>query len=173
MFTIRQASASDIAVLRAIDDDACALYSAHGVKVDLPADHPFARAELVSWLRAAELGRVFMAFDPGGLGVGFAALDLLDDEPYLDQLSVRVTAMRQGLGGRLLARAADWAREAHGSALWLTTYDHLAFNRPYYEKRGFVVVPEADCGAELRHHLDEQRRHLPLPGQRIAMRRSL
>ena len=173
MFTIRPASPSDIDTLRAIDDDACALYAAHGVTVELPHDHPFAREELARWLRSAELGSAFLAVDAAGAGLGFAALELVDGEPYLDQLSVRVAAMRQGIGGELLARAADWARSVGGSALWLTTYAHLSFNQPYYELRGFIVVPEFECSAGLRHHLHEQRNHLPAPDQRVAMRRPL
>lgn len=170
---VRLASPSDIDTLRAIDDDACALFAEHGLELDLPHDHPFAREELARWLRSSELGSVFLAVDPSGTGVGFAALELLDGEPYLDQLAVRVAAMRQGVGRDLLARAAEWGRAVGGSALWLTTYAHLAFNQPYYERHGFAVVPESACGAGIRHHLDEQRRNLPLPDQRVAMRRPL
>jgi N-acetylglutamate synthase-like GNAT family acetyltransferase len=97
----------------------------------------------------------------------------LDGEPYLDQLAVRIAAMRQGLGRDLLARSADWGRAVGGSALWLTTYAHLSFNQPYYERHGFAVIAESACGAGIRHHLDEQRRNLPLPDQRVAMRRPL
>ena len=170
MVTIVPASASDGHTLRAIDDDACALFAAHGVEVELPHDHPFAREELARWLHSAEHGSVFLAVDRAGAAVGFTALELVDGEPYLDQLSVRVAAMRQGIGGELLARAADWARSVGGSALWLTTYAHLSFNQPYYERHGFVVVRESECSAGLRNHLDEQRRILPAPGQRVAMR---
>jgi GNAT superfamily N-acetyltransferase len=170
MITIAPASANDGDTLRAIDDDACTLYAAHGLELDLPHDHPFAREELARWLASAELGRVFLAVDGAGVAVGFAALELVDGEPYLDQLCVRVAAMRQGIGGKLLARAAEWARTVGGSALWLTTYAHLAFNQPYYERHGFVAVPESACSLGLKHHLAEQRRHLPAPGQRVAMR---
>lgn len=173
MFTILPAAASDISDLCAIDDDASALYAAHGVSVELAADDPFSRAEVARWLRSAELGRAFLAWDSDGTSLGFATLDLVDGSPYLDQLAVRMRAMRRGVGGALLAHAAGWARSAGGSALWLTTYAHLPFNRPYYERHGYIVVPESGCSAGIRHHLDEQRRHLPAPDQRIAMRRAL
>jgi len=51
--------------------------------------------------RAASHGPLFVS------GVFFP--DLLDDEPYLDQLAVRVMTMRRGIGGQLLAHAAAWA----------------------------------------------------------------
>ena len=171
--TIRPALPSEIDLLNAIDDDATTLFAEHGVSIELPEDHVFVRAEVARLLRSAEFGRAFLAVDKSGTGVGFAALDVVDGEPYLDQLAVRVAAMRRGIGGRLLERAANWAHAAGGSAIWLTTYDHLLFNRPYYERRGYVVMPEADCGPGILHHLDDQRRYLPAPAHRVAMRRPL
>src|SRR4051794_28800380 len=122
-FSIRIALPEEIDVLNAIDDDATTLYAKYGLPIELASDHVFARAELARWLHSAELGRAFLAVDQARMGVGFAALDLVDGQPYLDQLAVRVAAMRRGIGGSLLARSADWARVAGGTALWLTTYD--------------------------------------------------
>jgi GNAT superfamily N-acetyltransferase len=170
-FTIREALASEIGLLDAIDDDASLLYVEHGVRFELGSGHVFALAELERWSRSAELGRAFLAVDGSGMGLGFAALDLVDGEPYLDQLSVRRRAMRRGIGGSLLARCADWARGAGGSAIWLTTYGHVPFNRPYYERHGYAVVPETAWGSGIAHHIDEQRRYLPAPTQLVAMRR--
>jgi GNAT superfamily N-acetyltransferase len=170
---IRPARPTDRETIRLIDDDATALYAEHGLAIELAPGHPFAVAEQGRWLRSAELGRAFFALDEAGQPVGFAALDWLDDQPYLDQLSVRRSAMRRGIGTRLLQHAADWARQAGGAALWLTTYGHVPFNRPYYERRGYVLVPESACGPGIAHHLHEQRLHLPAPDQRVAMRREL
>lgn len=172
-WSIRLALPSDHSALNSIDDDAAQLFGAHGVHIDLPPEHPFVRDESARWLRSVKLGRAFVAVDAGGAALGFAALDVVDGEPYLDQLSVRPSAMRGGIGGSLLARSVAWAQAFGASRLWLTTYAHLAFNRPYYERHGFVVVPDAQCGPGLRHHLDEQRRALPAPEQRVAMRRAL
>lgn len=167
---IRPARADEIALLNAIDDDAATLFAEHGLHIELSADHPFARAELARWQRSAQLGRAFLAVDDAGEALGLAALDLVDGEPYLDQLDVRRAAMRRGIGARLLDHSATWARAAGGRALWLTTYGHLPFNRPYYERHGYEVVPEALCGAGIRALLDEQRHYLPVPEQRVAMR---
>jgi GNAT superfamily N-acetyltransferase len=172
-FSIRTAQPDELDTFRAIDDDASSLLAAHGIELDLSPEHEFARAEQARWLRAAEWGRVFVAVDAAEARLGFAALDLVDGEPYLDQLAVRTAAMRRGVGAALLAHAAVWAKAQAGSALWLTTYSHLPFNRPYYERHGYLVVPEEDCGPGILHHLVEQRRYLPAPAERIAMRRSL
>lgn len=167
---ITPARPADIDQLRAIDEDAAALFAEHGIQLELSPVHPFSRAEVARWSRAAELGRAFVAVSSGE-PLGFAVLDVLDGEPYLDQLAVRIAAMRRGIGGRLLDRAVEWARANGGSTLWLTTYAHLPFNRPYYERHGFVVMPRSSCSASILRHLDEQRRHLPAPELRVAMRR--
>src|SRR5688572_17140861 len=130
---LRLARADELEVLQSIDDDASGLYPAHGIVLDLDRGHPFCQAERARWSRAIALGRAFLALDASARGVGFATLDLLDGVPYLDQLSVRQTAMRRGVGRALLSQAAEWARATGGSELWLTTYGHLPFNRPYYE----------------------------------------
>ena len=57
--------------------------------------------------------------------------------------------------------------------MWLTTYGHLPWNVPFYEKMGFVVIPEAEWGAGVLHHVEAQRESLPLPESRVAMRAPL
>ncbi|HEX4340741.1 MAG TPA: hypothetical protein VH062_32760 [Polyangiaceae bacterium] len=81
--------------------------------------------------------------------------------------------MQRGAGRFLLRHALAWARAQHEPSLWLTTYGHLAFNRFFYEKEGFGGVPYDECSLGVRHHLDDERRWLPAPEQRVAMRRVL
>ncbi|MFO7179085.1 MAG: GNAT family N-acetyltransferase [Pseudomonadota bacterium] len=171
--TIRPAVPRELDLLQAIDDDATTLYAEYGLSIELGDEHEFVRAELARWRRSAEAGRASLAIDENGAGLAFAALDVLDGEPYLDQLAVRRSAMRRGIGQRLLARSVEVARAIGGSALWLTTYDHLPFNGPYYERHGFVVVPESAWSEGIRRHIEEQRRFLPAPSHRVAMRRPL
>lgn len=169
-FLIRAALPGELATFVALDDDAGQLYAQVGLRLDFPPDHPFAVAERASWLCSLELGRAFLAIGDDGTPLGFAALDVVDGAPYLDQLSVRLDSMRHGIGRALLARAIDWAR-AHGDALWLNTYDHLPWNRPFYEKEGFVVVPPDAWGAGMTAVVEAQRQVLPAPERRVVMRR--
>ncbi len=172
-YTVEVATAADFDDVVRIDDDATALYAEAGLELVLGASHPFSRAEQARWLRSAELGRLFFAVNAAGTRVGFAALDALDGAAYLDQLSVRRSAMRRGAGRFLLEHALAWAEGSGHTAVWLTTYGHLPWNVPFYARHGFQLVSEAECGPGVGHHLDEQRRWLPLPEQRVAMRRSL
>jgi GNAT superfamily N-acetyltransferase len=163
----------DIADVVRIDDDATQLYVEVGIVISLPPSHPFIIDERARWTRSAETGQLFIAEDEAGVPVGFAAFEPADGDLYLDQLSVARPAMRQGIGRALLHRVIDEARISGHALLWLTTYSHLAWNRGFYEKEGLVVVPESECGPRMRHHLDDQRAWLPVPEERVAMRKGL
>lgn len=171
--SLRLARTDEIEELVDIDDDAGTLYDEAGLPIELAPDCPFLVEEQARWLGAAEREQVFLAVDERDRALGFAAVDVLDGEPYLEQLSVRRRAMGRGIGRKLLHRAIAWANGQHGDFLWLTTYAHLPWNRPFYEREGFVVVPEPDWGPDIAHHVADQRRWLPDPDQRIAMRRPI
>jgi GNAT superfamily N-acetyltransferase len=165
---IRRASPAEIAEVISIDDDACALYETVGLHFDIGPDHPFAQAEHARWARAANDGNVFLAERAGSPAVAVLVVGRVGGLAYVDQLSVRMSAMRDGIGGRLLMRAIEWAGH---DELWLTTYAHLPWNRPFYERHGFATVAESACPPGIVADLEEQRRWLPDPEQRIAMLR--
>jgi GNAT superfamily N-acetyltransferase len=167
-FEIRRASPAEIDEMVAIDVDACTLYDEAGVHADLGPEHPYSVAERAQWTRCAREGNAFVAGRPNERPVGLLVMDRIDGAPYLEQLSVRRSAMQQGLGRRLLDHAIAWAGR---EPLWLTTYAHLPWNRPFYERHGFIAVPESACLPGIVAVLDDQRRALPAPGERIAMRR--
>ncbi len=162
---IRRASAGELDEVLAIDDDASTLYAEAGLPLGITRDHPFAVAERARWARALAEDRVLVAVD--GRPIGIAVLGTVDGAPYLDQLSVRREAMGRGVGRALLERALAWAP---WRPLWLTTYDHLPWNRPFYERAGFALVPEEEWGPGIRAIVAEQRAHLPDPHARVVMR---
>jgi GNAT superfamily N-acetyltransferase len=165
---VRVASPGDIDEAVAINDDACEIFAQAGVHFDIGPEHPYARAERARWTEAARDGNALLAEAPGAGTVGILVMGRVGGLAYLEQLSVRRRAMRRGIGRHLLLRAIAWAG---GDALWLTTYAHVPWNRPYYERAGFEVVPDAACPPAISALLDQERRHLPDPAQRVAMRR--
>ncbi|HEX7977081.1 MAG TPA: GNAT family N-acetyltransferase [Gemmatimonadaceae bacterium] len=56
---------------------------------------------------------------------------------YVDKLWVSEAARGTGLGGRLLARAEEIARERDCVGAYLKTFEHQA--RPFYEQRGYQL----------------------------------
>jgi GNAT superfamily N-acetyltransferase len=172
-FVIRAGRVEDLETLCEIDTDAATLFEHAGLFLDLPRDHEFSVDERLRWERSLAAGNALLAVDPDGHAIGFAACGTLDSEPYLDQLSVRTHAMRRGVGSAMLSAVEAMVRSAGGRTLWLTTYGHLPWNRPFYERVGFIVTPEQDCGPQIRGELCYQRRWLPAPNERVAMRKLL
>jgi GNAT superfamily N-acetyltransferase len=169
----RRANLSEIDLLAAIDDDSAMLFVEAGLDVDFPADHEFLLHERRRWRDCLDAGTTLLAIDEQLGPAGFAMLGRLDGEAYIEQLSVRREAMRRGIGTMLLGAVSAMAAAAGERAIWLTTYGHLRWNRPFYARNGYVLLSEDDCGRELAHELEVQRRWLPHPQQRVAMRRSL
>jgi ribosomal protein S18 acetylase RimI-like enzyme len=171
-FTIRLSRVDELSIAHQIDDAAARLFAEAGLPIDVPDEHPFVREERARWRKAAEHeGVYFAAVD--GVAAGFVVLGAIDDHAYLDQLSVVPEYGRRGIGRALLEHACSLARVGQAGEIWLTTYAHLPFNRQFYESAGFGVVPERNWGPELRRAIEAQRLVLPLPEQRIAMRRTL
>jgi GNAT superfamily N-acetyltransferase len=165
---LRHARTDELTRLVAIDDDACSLYVEAGRDVELAEEHAhFEEAEQARWRESLERGRVIVAVTSADEPIGFASLGFIDGEAYLQQVSVRRAWMGRGVGRALV----DWAMAWNGGRLWLTTYSDIPWNRPFYERLGFACVDEASCGPEMRRILDDERRALPAPEQRVVMAR--
>lgn len=173
-YRIRMGTEDDVATAVAIDDAASALYAEVGIAFDHKATAPMVAAEQGAWTVAARTGGLLIAdFVGDGSAAGFAAVTEKDGAAYLEQISVVPAHMRRGAGRLLLDASGDLARRRGHGEFWLTTYRHVPWNRPFYERHGFVAVAEEGCGAGIRAALALQRACLPQPGERIAMRRIL
>lgn len=166
LYTFRKAVHEDFQTLVNIDDEACFLYARLGLEMAFANNHPFVVAESERWMASTERGLTYVAVDAKSQAVGFIALRMVDNEPYIDQLSVKPDCMRKGIGTELLKIAITWSNHR---PLWLTTYAHVSWNKPFYERRGFHPVQQKQCKPELQAILKEQRTWLPDPEQRIAM----
>jgi GNAT superfamily N-acetyltransferase len=76
---------------------------------------------------------------------------------HLEQISVVPEAGGLGVGAALMEAVIGWARADGGSALSLSTFRDLPFNRPWYERFGFEVIPGAEvaddpCWQAVRRH---------------------
>ena len=155
----------------AIDDDASALYAEHGLVIDLSREPAFFAWESEVWARSVRSGRTHLAISEPAEPIAFAALSEVDGAAHLAQLSVRRAWMGRGVGRALLERALEHCRPS--GVVWITTYAHLPFNAPFYERHGFVRVEDESAGPELRAILARERCALPAPEQRIAMKHAL
>lgn len=155
---VRPAEEADLALLPEIDERAGTLFRVAGL--DLP-DEP--------WDSGLEPLEILVVGEPA---VAFARLTEVDGVAHLDELSVIPGAMRQGIGGRLVEASCAWAREQGYPAITLTTFADVAWNAPFYRRRGFVELEELTPGLQqVRQH--EIEGDIDRGGRRIAMRREL
>jgi GNAT superfamily N-acetyltransferase len=167
----RIAAPDEFDLLRDIDLDASRLFEQAGLFMMPPYDQELLAAEHRRWTGCLGARSVLLAESQSGETAGFMALDTLDGEPYLEQLSVRMRFMRRGIGSALLAAAQRTAERRRARNLWLTTYGHLAWNRPFYERAGFRPVPTEQWGDDIAQEMVFQHRVLPAPTERIVMRK--
>lgn len=156
---IRAATEADPPALADIEDAAGERFREVGL--DVIADDPAPSA--VHYLAAIRDGRVWVA-DLGARPVGYAWAEDLGGsgggvQPHLEQVSVRPEHEGRGIGTALVDRVAAWAADLGGAALTLITFRDVPFNGPWYERRGFRVVPAAELTPALvavRQHEGER-----------------
>jgi hypothetical protein len=155
LFTVRAAGPADLPVLAGIELSGEAMFA--GLGIVLPAG-PATVDDAIE--HGAE---VWVVDDPPA---AFAAVTVLDGHPHLEQISVRSDQVRKGIGGLLLT---DVTRR-YGPGLTLITFRHVPWNGPWYLRHGFVELPEAAWGPQLRKHWqDEADAGLHDLGPRVVM----
>ncbi|MFF8960194.1 GNAT family N-acetyltransferase [Streptomyces sp. NPDC014894] len=110
-----------------------------------------------------------------GAGTPLAYLlhEEVDGAAHVEQVSVRPSAGRRGLGRELIDRLADRARADGLAALTLTTFAEVPWNAPYYARLGFRVLGEAELTEGLRE-IRRTEREIGLDRwPRVCMRREL
>lgn len=143
---IRLARPDDLPALIDVERDAGSLFRA----VDMAAiadDDPGSVAELAVYQSA---GRAWAAVDDGDRPVAYLVAEVVDGCAHIEQVSVRTSHARRGLGRALVETLAEWAAARGLPALSLTTYEAVPWNAPYYERLGFRVLVDAEIGDELR-----------------------
>ena len=142
-------------------------------ETDLPL-HIRYRVTDAGTLREAQCdSRLWVALTGDRMPVGFAMVDTIDGVAHLDELDVLPEFGRRGIGTRLVNTIIDWARENRSPRVTLTTFRHLPWNAPFYEKLGFVTMADEELGAGLVGLLRDEARAGLDRSKRICMRRDL
>jgi GNAT superfamily N-acetyltransferase len=166
---IRPARVDDLPTLPAIERDAGQMFAAIGMDA-VAADEPLPVSVLAEYQRH---GRAWVAVDATDAPVGYVIAELLDGNAHIEQVSVRTSSARQGVGGALVEAVAGWASEHGLPAITLTTFAEVAWNAPYYERLGFRTLHEHGLTAGLRAKRTEEAAHGLDRWPRVCMRREL
>jgi len=87
--------------------------------------------------------------------------------------SLCIPGTRGGVWWALIDTAAAWAAQQHLAALTLTTYAHVPWNAPYYERLGFEVLDEHELTEGLRRVREHEAARGLAAWPRVTMRRRL
>ena len=82
--------------------------------------------------------------------VGFALLMRVFGYIHMKELSVHPRHGHRGVGTSLVKTVITWAKEQGIPAMTLTTFSHLPWNAPFYEKLGFRIIPGGELSEQLR-----------------------
>ncbi|MEU4521305.1 GNAT family N-acetyltransferase [Amycolatopsis sp. NPDC024027] len=143
---IRLARPDDLSALIDVEREAGGLFREVGMAA-IADDDPGTVAELAVYQSA---GRAWVSVDDDDRPVAYLVAEVVDGGAHIEQVSVRPSHARRGLGNELIETLAGWARSRGLTALTLTTFETVPWNAPYYERLRFRVVPEAEIGAGLR-----------------------
>jgi GNAT superfamily N-acetyltransferase len=161
---IRAARARDLPLLGPLEDRAALRFkdSRHPHCVSLPHFDVNRLAEL------SEAGTVWVAVNAADEPIGFVIAQRWGDDGYVHELDVEEAYGRRGVGRRLLARVAEWARAEGATSLLLSTFSDVPWNAPFYARLGFAVVPlEAYTIAMLAQRERDAAAGMPLTSRAI------
>lgn len=110
-------------------------------------DDPPTIADLAAFQRA---GRALVFADEHDHPVAYLLVEPLDGHAHIEQVSVHPSHARQGLGRQLIDAAQVWAEQHSLAGLTLTTYVHVPWNTPYYQRLGFRILADDEVTEGLR-----------------------
>lgn len=164
---IRPAHPDDAERLRSIELAAGARFREVGM-TDIAEAEPMAVAVLATY---AQAGRSWVAVDDRGRPVGYVVVDVVDSAAHIEQISVDPDYQGRGLCRALIDEVERWAAASDMTAMTLTTFDEVPWNRSLYEHLGFAVVDEIDLQPGLREVREAEARHGLDPTIRVCMQR--
>lgn len=164
-WTIRLAESEDAEVLPAVERSAGLRFRSIPELAfladgdDMSADsHRRYIAQGTEWVAVSETRDI----------VGFLAAEMIGRDLHIWEIAVRTDVQNQGIGRRLIEVACAFARQRGFGSLTLTTFNHVPWNAPWYQRLGFVQSPADERLAALVR--TETERGWP---SRCAMRKTL
>jgi|SRR6185369_14001042 len=138
-YRIRCADEEDVPAMAAVEMAAAQRYS----DSDVPPLRKMQTLDLTELGVSLSARTAWVAQTSDNHIVGFVAAVLLDGMLFVLELDVLPAHQGSGVGTALLdtVAAEAWRRGCVG--VTLTTFSHVPWNGPFYERRGFRVVPDS------------------------------
>lgn len=158
---IHAAIPADFPAMQAIETEAGRLFAEIGMDA-IADDPPFSLDELADF---TDRGLAWVAVDETGLVAGYLVVLLVDGRAHIEQVSVRPSHGRRGIGRALIDHVATWAANEGLSAVTLTTFANVPWNAPYYARLGFRPFDVDASTPELRQIRAAERRMAWIAGR--------
>ena len=166
---IRPAAREDLSALREIERAAVQQFRDYGL--DHVADMEPPPVEVLA--SYADDSRSWVAVDDSGQTIGYILVDIIDAGGHIEVVSVAPAHQGQGVGRALIEQVERWAISMNLSALTLTTFGQIPWNRPLFEHLGFRVMAQKEISKDVGRICDAEASHGFDPDLRVAMRLDL
>ena len=100
--------------------------------------------------------------------VGFAYATDEKDSLHPNEISMHPDHGQKGLGTRLMKEIIQWAKDRAYQSITLTTFIHLPWNAPFYQKLGFKILGESELNPRLKKILAKEAEGIDI-SKRIVM----
>lgn len=146
--SIRPGTPDDVLHLAPIEQAAGLLFLQVGM-LEIAGDEPLPEDVL---LQGVDSGTLWVAVDEveSMSPVAYLLAERLDESLHIEQLTVHLRYARQRIGSRLVDACSDWAAASGYRSLTLTTFSDVPWNASYYQRIGFVEVPDSRLTPALR-----------------------
>lgn len=144
-WSLRLARVEDAEAFHEVEEDAAQLLATEPSLAGVPVTPSRSPDEYRDMIRQ----RHCLTVEKDGDVLGFAASRRIGREVHLHELSVATAFQRQGIGGTLLNALKIDCRNAGVRAITLHTYRDVAWNAPFYEQHGFVIVEDLEAHPRL------------------------
>jgi GNAT superfamily N-acetyltransferase len=167
-YNIRLANEGDLPHLPKIEERTAQLFAPFGLDELFRPD-----ANRLDEMRPYfDANRIWVA-EADGTPIGFAMAKVVDENAHLEEVDVLPEYGRQGIGSALIETVCQWAISQKFLAITLSTQKNIPWNMPYYEKLGFVIIPQ-DKLTPAYQKLRAHERELGLPvDDRLIMKKML
>jgi len=132
-YTIKLAENNHVDVLPSIERAAAELFSLK----DLPLKHRSDVTLRDDFQNAKGRGFLWVAVDEHDVPVGFLLADVVDGNFHIKEMDILPDLNGRGMGTKLLQYACNAACGRGYQYVTLTTFEHIAWNAPFYRRRDF------------------------------------
>ena len=173
-YLIRSAQPSDVEHLPAIERAAAQRYRPYLSQLGLTPDTLEDIVSVEFLHQAMQQQHLWVVVVPGIHAsqesiVGFVVIDCLPHGYFVVELDVLPDYSRQGMGSALIKQVLQTACDQGFKAVTLTTFRHVPWTIPFYQRLGFEIILPKDYTPDIRAIVDHETRHGFSPQVRVVM----